>query len=169
VAALRADLHSGQRSGALRRAHTLKSLSASIGMDRIAQQAAQLEADLRSERDVAALQDPLDTLETELQAFLQALAEQLPPVTDAATPIDSLDAQAVAAACSRLGGLLADDNLEAVECLGEHEALLKPALGAEYAAMADAVRRFDCALALSRLQLAAQSKGIGMTNTTGTP
>ena len=169
VAALRADLAQGQRQGALRRAHTLKGLAASIGMERIAQQAAQLEADLRSERDAAGLQDPLNTLEADLQGFLQELAQQLPAAVDATAPADKLDTQRVALLVQVMAGLLADDNLEAVECLADNEAVLKPALGQAYGPIADAVRRFDCVLALSRLRIAAQSLGIAMSNTTGNP
>jgi two-component system sensor histidine kinase/response regulator len=169
VAALRADLESGQRPTALRRAHTLKSLTASIGMDGISQQAAQLESDLRSEQDGPGLQDRLDTLEVDLQAFLQALQRQLPTATDATVSGDNLEPQAGASVVRQLAGLLADDDLEAVECLADNEALLKQVLGRAYGAIADAVRRFDCALALSRLRIAAQSLGIAMSNFTESP
>jgi two-component system sensor histidine kinase/response regulator len=169
VAALRADLESGQRSNALRRAHTLKSLAASIGMDGISQQAAQLEADFRSEQDPPGLQDRLDTLEVDLQAFLQALEQQLPAAMDATASGEGPDVQVAATVLRQLAVLLADDNLEAVECLTDNEALLKQVLGQGYAAIADAVRHFDCALALSRLRIAAQSLGIAMSNFTENP
>ena len=69
--------------------------------------------------------------------------------------------------CARLAALLADDNLAAVDWLAEHHSLLALALQEHFAAVADAVQRFDCAQALQRLQMAAQSRGIDMTHTPG--
>ncbi len=70
--------------------------------------------------------------------------------------------QALRQVCLQLATLLADDNLAAVDWLAEHQGLLAQALQAQYAAVADAVHRFDCAQALQRLQMAAQSSGIDM-------
>jgi two-component system sensor histidine kinase/response regulator len=169
VAALRADLYQGLRADAQRRAHTLKSLAASIGMGAISRQAQQVEAQIKSGLDSAALQPELLALETALQAFLQALAQQLPRPPHGAVPVAGLDLQALAGVCRRLAGLLADDDLEAVECLAENAALLEPALGQAYFPIAEAVRRFDCAQALSLLRIAAQSSSIAMTHFTGNP
>ena len=157
------------RVSAQRRAHTLKSLAASIGMARIAHQAEGLESQIRKGTDAETLQPALLALEHDLQAFVQELALQLPQEPAHATLTEAVDAQALAQVCSHLALLLADDNLEAVECLAENQTLLGAALGEHYAAIADAVRRFDCALALARLRIAAQSLGIAMTNPTGNP
>jgi hypothetical protein len=75
----------------------------------------------------------------------------------------------VRAVCNTLAELLADDNLQAVECLAEHAFMLERALGVHYAPLADAVRRFNCDQALLRLRNAAQSIGIAMSNDPGTP
>jgi two-component system sensor histidine kinase/response regulator len=168
VAAARAELRSGQRAEAQRRIHTLKSLAASIGMAAIAQQAAQIEAHIRQGLEADTLQPALDALEAVLQPFVQELAQKLPAPPDA-TAAKHPQGPRVPGVCSRLAGLLADDNLEAVEWLAENAVLLEQALGDGYAPIADAVRRFDCALALSRLRIAAQSSGITMSNLRGNP
>jgi HPt (histidine-containing phosphotransfer) domain-containing protein len=169
VAAIRTDLLQGQRSEAQRRAHTLKSLAASIGMQSISRQAEQLETHIRSGQDDDALQQPLQALERDLHAFLLELAHKLPPVAQLATPGDAPNAKALAVACGTLARLLAEDNLEAVDWLTDNEALLNAALGEAYFPIADAVRRFDCALALSLLRIAAQSQATTTSHFTGKP
>ncbi len=79
------------------------------------------------------------------------------------------DPQLLSRVCNTLAALLADDNLEAVEWLAEHADLLGQALGAHYAPLADAVRRFNCEQALVRLRNAAQSVGITMSKVPGIP
>ena len=169
VAAIRADLRSGLRAEAQRRAHNLKSLSASIAMGPVSRLAAEVEAQLRSGMDAAALQAALQSLDETLQSFLQQLAQQLAPLAGpaggAALPAPGL----VRSVCNTLAALLADDNLQAVEWLAEHAVLLEQALGTHYAPLADAVRRFNCEQALLRLRNAAQSIGIAMSNDPGTP
>jgi hypothetical protein len=100
---------------------------------------------------------------------LQELQHKLPPANTDDSPQAAQDAQQLAGVCSKLARLLADDDLEAVEWLAAHEALLRRALGESYAPIADAVRRFDCAQASSRLRIAAQSVGIALSNATGNP
>ena len=131
--------------------------------------AAEVEAQLRSGMDAAALQPALQVLDVALQSFLQALAQQLATITrpsgSAATP----SPEQVLSVCNTLAALLADDNLEAVELLAEHSALLELALGVHYAPLAEAVRRFNCEQALVRLRNAAQSIGLTLSNDPGTP
>jgi two-component system sensor histidine kinase/response regulator len=169
VAAIRADLQQGLRAEAQRRAHNLKSLSASIAMGSVSRLAAEVEAQLRSGMDAEAVQPALQALDAVLQPFLQELGLQLVPVAGpsggAAMPAPEL----VRAVCNTLAELLADDNLQAVECLAEHAFMLEQALGVHYAPLADAVRRFNCDQALLRLRNAAQSIGIAMSNDPGTP
>jgi two-component system sensor histidine kinase/response regulator len=167
--ALRASLDSGQREQAQRQAHTFKSLAASIGMDELAQSAAQLEAGIKTGMDASALRPGLEALEARLQRFVQELQSKLPAATAEASPQAGQDAQQVGGICRKLARLLADDDLEAVEWLAENDALLSRALGESYLPIAEAVRRFDCALALSRLRIAAQSTGMDLSNLTGRP
>jgi two-component system sensor histidine kinase/response regulator len=162
VAALREELQAGQPAQAQRRAHTLKSLAASIGIDSVAQQAAQVEALLKNAAPPDTLAPELDLLESLLYSFLLALTLQLPDAPAAATPAQPANAQQLASVCQQLAALLAEDNLEAVECLAEHAALLQTALGERYGAIADAVQRFDCAVALQRLQSGAEWMGINI-------
>jgi two-component system sensor histidine kinase/response regulator len=86
------------------------------------------------------------------------MAVEVPAPASAVQAVpDAPDGRHLEQVCRRLGELLADDDLEAVQWLAEHEALLQQALGVHYAGLADAVLRFDCALALSKLRLASQS------------
>jgi two-component system sensor histidine kinase/response regulator len=168
VAAIRADLQSGLAAEAQRRAHNLKSLSASIGMGPVSHLAAEVEVQLRSGMDAVAVQPALEALDAVLQAFLKELAQQLALVASPAGGAEGPAPELVRAACKALAALLADDNLQAVECLAEHANLLQQALGSHYAPLAEAVRLFNCEEALLRLQNAAQSIGIAMSNDPGT-
>jgi CheY-like chemotaxis protein len=168
VAAIREELQKGLYADAQRRAHNLKSLSSSIAMAPVSRLAAEVEAHIRSGLNASELQIALQALDERLESFLQELNRQLAParrVPDSATmPAPEL----VRSVCDTLAALLADDNLQAVACLAEHADLLKQALGAHYAPLADAVRLFNCEQALLRLRNAAQSIGLAMSNDPGT-
>jgi PAS domain S-box-containing protein len=169
VEAIRTDLQQGLQAEALRRAHNLKSLSASIAMAPVSRLAADVEAQLRKGTDASALQPALQALDAVLQPFLAELAQQLAPLAVPALGASPPEPALVRSVCNTLAALLADDNLQAVEWLAEHAALLEQALGTHYAPLADAVRRFNCEQALLRLRNAAQSIGIAMSNDPGTP
>jgi PAS domain S-box-containing protein len=169
VAALRADLQQGLNADALRRAHNLKSLSASIAMAPLSSLAAEVEAQLRSGMDAAALQPALQALDAALQSFLQALTQQLASVARPAGSAATPSLEQVLSVCNTLAALLADDNLQAVALLAEHSVLLEQALGVHYAPLAEAVHRFNCEQALVRLRNAAQSIGLTLSNDPGTP
>ena len=169
VAAIREDLQKGLRAEAQRRAHNLKSLSASIGMAPISRLAAEVEAQLRAGKDADTLEPMLQALDWQLGSFLQELAQQLSPVAGVASGAVMPAPELVASVCNTLAGLLADNNLQAVTCVAEHAVMLEQALGAHYAPLAEAVRLFNCEQALLRLRNAAQSIGIAMSNDPGTP
>jgi signal transduction histidine kinase len=78
--ALREELQQGQQDAARRRAHNLKGMSASIGMDSLSQRAAQLEAAINDNRLLQELEPQLQELDDALQGFLSALKQQLPAV-----------------------------------------------------------------------------------------
>jgi PAS domain S-box-containing protein len=169
VAAIREDLQRGLYADAQRRAHNLKSLSGSIGMEPLARLAAEVEAQLRSGHDAVALPAALQVLDARLGPFLEELRQQLAP-SGAATGAVAMPApELVRSVCQTLAALLADDNLQAVACLAEHAVLLEQALGTHYAPLADAVRLFNCEQALLRLGNAAQSIGIALSNDPGNP
>jgi CheY-like chemotaxis protein len=168
VAAMREDLQQGLYAQAQRRAHNLKSLSGSIAMAPLARLAADVEAQLRSGLDAAALQAALQALDARLGPFIQELVQQLAPNAAAVAGAPMPTPEQVQSVCHTLAALLADDNLQAVAWLAEHAVLLEQALGVHYAAVADAVRLFNCEQALSRLRIAAQSIGIAISNDPGT-
>ncbi len=169
VVAIREDLQKGLPADAQRRAHNLKSLSASIGMASVSRLAADVEAQLRSGAGADALQPALEELDLQHGSFVRQLVQQLESVATARTAVVAYSPELVRSVCNTLAALLADDNLQAVACLAEHAALLEHALGAHYAPLADAVRLFNCEQALLRLRNAAQSIGVAMSNDPGTP
>ena len=169
VAAIREDLQKGLPADAQRRAHNLKSLSASIGMASVSRLAADVEAQLRSGAGADALQPALEELGSQLGSFVRELIQQLASVSTASAAVVAYSPELVRSVCNTLAALLEDDNLQAVACLAEHAALLEHALGAHYAPLADAVRLFNCEQALLRLRNAAQSIGVAMSNDPGTP
>jgi two-component system sensor histidine kinase/response regulator len=168
VAAMRADLQKGLPADAQRRAHNLKSLSASIGMASISRLATEVEAQLRRGLDADALQPALQALDGQLEPFLQELTQQLASTASVTFGTNMPAPELVRSVCNTLAALLADDNLQAVDCLAEHATLLEQALGAHYPPLADAVRLFNCEQALLRLRNAAQSIGLAMSNDPGT-
>jgi two-component system sensor histidine kinase/response regulator len=158
---IRSALDSQNLATAERLAHTLKSVAASIGAESVRLAATSLEA---------AIKDALarDHLEALLQVCLQAL-QPLVSQLQAQLPAEvQLQAQALSAAdteklpgiCQQLAVLLAEDNMEASDLMGEHDSLLRTAMGASYREMEAAIRTFDYEAGLGLLKVFSAERGI---------
>ena len=149
---------------ALRQAHTLRGLAATIGAAALQESAAQLEDALRAAADSGASAAEIAPLLAQLQERSDALVQPLaawhartavaadPPATtatsaaaDAAAPGDAR------AALQHLRSLLQQDDPEALEHLRQNTALLRPALGTALAALQVATEHFDFGTALGLL------------------
>ena len=149
---------------ALRQAHTLRGLAATIGAAALQESAAQLEDALRAAADSGASAADIAPLLAQLQERSDALVQPLaawhartavaadPPATtatsaaaDAAAPGDAR------AALQHLRSLLQQDDPEALEHLRQNTALLRPALGTALAALQVATEHFDFGTALGLL------------------
>jgi two-component system, sensor histidine kinase and response regulator len=112
-------LAAGDREGALRAAHSLRGVAASVGADRLAMLAAEMEASLKSTKDPVAPQ-ALAALDAELVLVVAALSlGRLPASTDRATAQETeIDRTLLARDLRQLALLVADDDLRATRDLG---------------------------------------------------
>ncbi len=138
---------------AQRVAHTLKTVAGNIGATALQQTAAELEQASQPAAAAAERTALMPRCAAQLQALLEELRRQLPAVQTegAAAHVDQGVAGEV---LRRLDGLLADDDMEAVELHRQHETLLRTALGARHDALAQALRQYDFETALQILRQA---------------
>lgn len=73
-----------------------------------------------------------------------------------------VDPQVLQEVCANLARQLSDDDFASSHTLDAHEGLLRAGLGHRFPVIAEAVRGFDFALALTSLQEAASSLGIAL-------
>ena len=112
--------------GAHRQAHTLKGVAASIGADRLAQQAAALEKALGERLPRADVDQHIGVIDGQLRELIAAVRDKLPAAPEAALP----DAADGAAAVAELERLLSDSNPEAMAWLELNGAALRAAMPA---------------------------------------
>ena len=144
-----------------REAHTLKGVSAQIGAGDLRGMAEQLERAIRGREPVARLDELRAGVAAALGSLIGAIAERLPkaaPVVAAS----SVDPAALRELCVRLAGLLRDDDFASGKLLGDNAAMLRAAFGDRYREISEAVRQYDFAIALDRLERAAESLGIAV-------
>ena len=151
----RAALDAGDWESAQRQAHSLKGVAASIGAERLAQDAAVLEGLLAERRARAEIDAGLAAFSIPLAELIAALHDKLPPPAVAALP----DAAAAAAAAAKLERLLADSDPDAMAALDRDAAALRSILPApRFTEIEAAVHTcdFDDALRLLRAALSGE-------------
>jgi two-component system sensor histidine kinase/response regulator len=153
---LRRALESGDRKGAERIAHTVKSLAGNIGAGRLQTEAARLELELREAAgDGDAAEDAVRRARESIEPFGEALAEliaelraALPAVRgpEAATPPVEISVEATAEAdriATSLAALLRSGDGGAVEVFEKGESALAAAFPSAVGALRAALARFD--------------------------
>jgi len=149
---LAASLAAGDHAAARRLAHTLKGTSATLGADRLAEQAARLEkmlpAGAKRKIRAAALQPEMDAINRELMA----LAAVLPPPSPAAANATPLGKEALRALLEQLDALLAQSDTAAMALFEQHAAALGAALGAQGEQLGREIARFEFAAARESLR-----------------
>jgi two-component system sensor histidine kinase/response regulator len=148
-----AALDRGELAEAQRRAHTVKGLAGTLGAAALQVAAADLERAIKESAPRAQVDERLQDFSLSLAALLTELEAKLPP-EDAAAPVQAVDRQALAVACSQLAKLLAEDDAAALHLFSLHEPLLEAAFPEEFHAIRNAVRSFDFATAKTALNQA---------------
>jgi PAS domain S-box-containing protein len=143
-------LAAGDRTSALRHAHTLKGASSILGLQDIRQAASELEQALRHSAAAPRINDLLAGLEAahkrQLGTLRQALAQ--PP---AVTPFAAAEAKAWLA---RLLALLSADDMRSLELASAERAALQGLLGEEYRSLEQALENFDFPVAATWIRQA---------------
>jgi len=151
----------GDRQGAERLAHTLKSVAAQIGARHLRHCAEQLEKAFHG--DVGpACREPI---EAEVDHALAAVVAAILPVLETAPAPQSVASAGPVAErtlCHHLAAQLANDDFDAIRFLGANEAALRSALGEDFPPIAEAVRDFEFGHALGSLKTAAANRGMAL-------
>ena len=145
---LRRALAAGDHPTAVRLAHTLKTVSGSVGLVHVCRVATDLEATLQAHEPAPRIDALLAACEELLAAAIASLAAQLgaepPPLDAPSAPLSVL--------VTRLEGLLASGDFEAEAMLEANASALQAGLGKAFTSLRDDVRHFDFASALRRLR-----------------
>ena len=145
---LRRALAAGDHPTAVRLAHTLKTVSGSVGLVHVCRVATDLEATLQAHAPAPRIDALLASCEELLAAAIASLAAQLgaepPPLDAPSAPLSVL--------VTRLEGLLASGDFEAEAMLEANASALQAGLGKAFTSLRDDVRHFDFASALRRLR-----------------
>ncbi|MBS1227379.1 MAG: multi-sensor hybrid histidine kinase [Proteobacteria bacterium] len=139
-------------AAAQRLAHDLKSVASTLGVDRLAAMAANLESALRAGPAAHLVADDWRAEMGEISAELAALAATLPPrpsVDSASTPVDR---QTLAGVLERLARLLQSGDAASITLYEAHAALLRSALGRGCEQLARQINRFDFEQAAATLR-----------------
>ena len=153
VSSITAALAAPDWSTAERVAHTLKGVSAQIGAAQIRDLARKIESAAKEHAEPAITARLIDAISGPLSNMIDAIAVQLPraSATTAATRIDEVKFREV---CTRLAHALANDDFVSGRLFAENEALLRAALGNDFARISSALESYDFAVALARLRAA---------------
>ncbi len=148
VEALEANLH----ETAERLAHTLKSVSGTIGAIGLAQLASKFEVAIKERRPREEIDARLEELEMVLGDLITQLEQKLSEEPDKETVTTS--PEQLKAVCDTLETMLADDDAEAVAVLDMNVALLQTAFPNHYPKIDEGIRLFDFEAALEALRAA---------------
>jgi PAS domain S-box-containing protein len=144
-------------AAALHLAHALKGVAATLGIERVAELAKQLEAMLRSGTGESSESAEFDTVVAEIRLELAALGAVLTcPSTAPAKAAEAADSPPIAPALRQifeaLDELLARSDTGALELFDSHAAALRAALGSPGDELAQQIGRFDFVAARKTLR-----------------
>lgn len=160
-------MRAGDWALAERLAHSLKSVAGSIGVARIAEVSATLEAALRERRSMSEIDSLLAELRARVVEMTDALSTALlveAPRMD--TEVDQVDIEAV---FTRMAALLSQSDAEASEVLRNKSALLAAAFPKDYSKLKAEVDAFDFEAALSTLKQAWKEQSSDVASRTEKP
>jgi CheY-like chemotaxis protein len=153
MAALQASLDAGDQTTALRLAHTLKGAAATLGANRLARMARDLEEILHAETNSEGVESRLLLQMTAIRLEFPQLSAALPPVAavgaDATAARDRATLQSL---LDTLEGLLEQGDTASIELLDTHGDSFRLALGVDFDKLASDIRRFAFDDALNSLR-----------------
>jgi len=166
-AALRAAIAAGDAKTAERLAHTLKGVSATLGIKAASEAAAVVEDRIRHGR-LAGVEDDLMALEESTAAVIAAIRAALTPAVPAAAP-ESADMAVVIPLLGRMEELLVNSDGAALDCVLEGQEVLARVLNAEeFAGLSREVQNFAFDAALAQLHAIAARLGTATDGGDGT-
>jgi CheY-like chemotaxis protein/HPt (histidine-containing phosphotransfer) domain-containing protein len=149
MALVAASLADGDEATAQRQAHSLKGAAATLGADRLAELARDLEEKLRSgSHDGAALEAAMTAIRLEFATLANVLSVPALPATDGL----SADADHVRQFLDDLDARLRESDFTALMLADDHADLLRAICGERCEALSAAIKRFDFAAARQTLQ-----------------
>ena len=159
VPRVRAALGQSDRDAALRAAHSLKATAGTIGADRIAEAARQLERALRDPTP-GDVEPSLAALQRSMSRVTEAIRRALGPADAgrSAAPGATVDPAELERLCGRLETLLGNDDGDAERLAREQEPLLRAAFPDSHRALMRAIGGFDAEGALAVLRAARRTK-----------
>ncbi|MBI5790574.1 MAG: response regulator [Rhodocyclales bacterium] len=161
MAALQTSLAAGDRPTALRLAHTLKGAAATLGANRLARMARDLEEILHVETDSESVESRLLQQMTAIRLEFPPLAAALPPVAPVATDAGGArDRATLQSLLGTLEALLEQGDTASIELLDTHGDALKLALAGDFEKLAGDIRRFAFDDALNSLRALRQKLGV---------
>jgi len=136
-------LTAGDHAAAQRLAHDLKSVASTLGVDRLAAMASNLESALRASPAGHLVADDWRAEMDDISSELAALAATLPPRPSVAAASTPVDRQALASVLDQLATLLASGDAAGITLYEAHAAMLRTALGRGCDQLARQINRFD--------------------------
>jgi PAS domain S-box-containing protein len=133
-------------------AHTLKSVSGSIGATGLQGLAEKLETAIRDSRPREEIDACFDELKMPLAYLLSQLAEKIPE--ERCMSVATASPAQLGVVCDRLAAMLADDDAEAVDVLEANANLLNAAFPRHYRLIDEGIQSFDFETALAALRAA---------------
>jgi signal transduction histidine kinase/CheY-like chemotaxis protein/HPt (histidine-containing phosphotransfer) domain-containing protein len=139
AALLAADDH----ATAVRLAHTLKGAAGTLGAERVAEMARQLELMLRANEKIMLADKQLEAAMHAITFEFTTLAAALPPLPAPAPDVVPPDSETIRKVLDELESLLAQSDTAAVVLFDDHAAALRAALGAACDDLARQIKLFD--------------------------
>jgi len=154
VVLMRQHLASGDWEAAVRLAHTIKGVAATLGAGPLRQRALDLELALRDQATEATIEAGIHALEATLAPLLREIRRMVPVEHNVSITPPEVDWARANSVLAELESRLAEDNTSARELWFGSRDLIQAALGADATQLEDEIERFDYDQALQRLRLA---------------
>ena len=149
--AISAALDNADQATAERLAHTMRGVAGNIGASELPALASTLEDAIHRQLPRPDIDARLAALSAPLAALIVALEQRLPE-PEAAGGSQLYPPEEMRAVVDRLIALLADDNSEAADLLGDQRELLRQALGVAFPDVARSIGNFDFEAALAQIR-----------------